>query len=104
MKITIYYYIGIIIVGIISTAVIFSSVPEDTWSDHRTGIIGVAPPDEINEKIDCLSRGGVWEHTSCSVDEPEPEPIYTITEVHCFAKQVIYNDENMGFEIYAKNQ
>jgi len=93
MKITIYYYIGIIIVGIISTAVIFSSVPEDTWSDHRTGIIGVAPPDEINEKIDCLSRGGVWEHTSCSVDEPEPEPIYTITEVHCFAKQVIYNDE-----------
>lgn len=58
MKNTIYYYIGIIIVGVISTIVIFSSIPADTWKDQRTEFTGVAPPDEIDEKMDCLSRGG----------------------------------------------
>lgn len=72
MKTRIYYYIGIIIVGIIGTVVIFSSMPSDTWRDHRTGFVGVSTPDEINEKIDCLSRGGVWDHTSCSINESEP--------------------------------
>ena len=72
MKNAIYYYIGIIIVGVISTVVIFSSMPADTWRDSRTEFTGVAPPDEIDEKIDCLSRGGVWQKTSCSIIEPEP--------------------------------
>lgn len=72
MKTRLYYYLGIIIVGVIGIVIIFSSMPTDTWSDHRTGIIGVSTPDEMNEKIDCLSRGGVWEYTSCSINESEP--------------------------------
>lgn len=66
MKI-IYYYIGIVLAGVIGAVIIFSSISSDTWSDHRTEFTGVAPPDEIDEKMDCLSRGGTWEYTSCSV-------------------------------------
>ena len=69
MKNTIYYYIGIIIAGIIASIVIFSSMSPDTWKDHRTEFTGVASPDEINEKMDCLSKGGVWQYASCSVED-----------------------------------
>lgn len=60
---------GIVIAGAIFAFFMFLSMPSDTWKDWRTGLTGVAPPDEINEKIDCLSRGGVWEHISCSIEE-----------------------------------
>jgi hypothetical protein len=66
MKTSDYYYIGIVIVGVVSALVIFASMPSDTWRDHRTEFVGVASPDELNEKIDCLSKGGVWDYTSCN--------------------------------------
>ncbi len=59
--------IGIIIVGIIGIVAIFTSLPADTWQDKRTDFVGVAPPDENKEKIDCLSNGGSWEFTSCTI-------------------------------------
>ena len=73
MKTTIYYYIGIIIIGVISAVVIFSSMPADTWKDYRTEFTGVAPPDEMDEKIDCLSKGGIWDNTSCNFESESNE-------------------------------
>lgn len=68
MKNAIYYYIGIVIVGAFFTVFMFSSMPSDTWKDQRTEFVGVASPDELDEKIDCLSKGGVWDYTSCDFD------------------------------------
>ena len=79
MKKIIYYYIGIIVAGIIGSIVIFSSMSPDTWKDHRTDMAGVTPPDEIDEKIDCLSRGGTWDNTSCSIErnlETQSESVF----------------------------
>lgn len=67
MKIAI--IIGVIVAGIIGSIVIFSSISQDMWKDHRTETIGSAP-DEIDEKIDCLSKGGTWQYTSCSFEKP----------------------------------
>ncbi len=60
---------GIVITGIIGAVAVFASMPSDTWRDHRTELIGVASPDELNEKIDCLSKGGVWDYASCNFYE-----------------------------------
>ena len=65
--------IGIIVAGIIGSVVIFSSMSQDMWNDHRTETIGVTP-DEIDEKINCLSKGGVWQYTSCSFEESVTSP------------------------------
>ncbi|MFB5621169.1 MAG: thermonuclease family protein, partial [Nitrosopumilus sp.] len=59
--------IGIVIAGIIGSIAIFTSLTSDTWQDKRVDIIGVAPPDENKEKIDCLSNGGTWEFASCTI-------------------------------------
>ena len=72
MKTVIYFYIGIVIVGIVSAVAIFSSMPEDAWKDHRTEFARVASPDGIDEKMDCLSKGGKWDYASCKF-EPESD-------------------------------
>ena len=64
--------IGIIIIGIIGTVAVFTSMPSDTWKDNRTGFIGVSSPDENKDKIDCLSRGGIWDN-SCSIEKKNQE-------------------------------
>jgi len=69
--------IAVIIVGVIGTVAIFASVPSDTWQDHRTDVIGVAPPDENKEKIDCMSIGGYWDG-SCSIEKQSQETQETI--------------------------
>lgn len=51
--------IGILIGGMVGAVAIFASIPSETWKDHRTGFTGVASPDEISEKTDCMSRGGL---------------------------------------------
>ena len=63
--------IVIIIASTVSAVLIFSSIPSEMWKDHRTEFVGVFPPDELDEKIECLSKGGIWEYTSCSFKEPE---------------------------------
>jgi len=60
--------IGIMIVGVIGIIAVFASMPSDTWQDNRTGFIGVPLPDENKEKIDCLSRGGLW-NNGCSMEK-----------------------------------
>jgi len=65
MKISI--IIGTMIVGVIGIIAVFASMPSDTWQDNRTGFMGVSLPDENNEKIDCLSRGGLW-NNGCSME------------------------------------
>lgn len=69
--------IGIMIIGVIGTITIFSSLPLSTWQDHRTDNLGVASPDEISKKIDCLSNGGTWEFTSCSIEKQNQENEFT---------------------------
>ena len=70
---------NVLIVGIISGVVIaavaiFASIPADTWQDKRTEFTGVAPPDENNEMIDCFSKGGDWDGTSCNFEESFEKP------------------------------
>jgi len=57
--------IGIVIVGIVGAIAVFASMPSDTWKDHRTDFAGVASSDELNEQVNCLSAGGVWNYASC---------------------------------------
>ena len=57
--------IGTIIAVIVSAITIFASIPSETWQDNRTGFTGVSLPDENKEKIDCLSRVGLWDN-GCS--------------------------------------
>lgn len=64
--------LGIIVVGIISTVLIFESVPSDTWKDKRAGFPGLSSSDENIDKIDCLSRGGLW-NNGCSIEIPDLE-------------------------------
>lgn len=64
-----YYFVGIIVTVVIAAVAIFASIPTDTWKDKRTEFTGVAPPDENNQKIDCLSKGGIWDGTSCNYEE-----------------------------------
>jgi len=59
--------IGIVIVGVIGIITVFASMPSETWQDNRTGFTGVPLPDENKEKIDCLSRGGLWDN-GCSME------------------------------------
>ncbi|MGY5150881.1 MAG: thermonuclease family protein [Candidatus Nitrosopumilus sp. bin_6a] len=59
--------VGILIAGLIGTVAIFASMPSETWQDNRTGFTGVPLPDENKEKIDCLSRGGLWDG-GCSIE------------------------------------
>ena len=65
--------IAIIIVSTLSAVFIFSAIPSDIWKDQRTDFIGVSPPGELDEKIDCLSKGGVWDYTRCNFEEPESQ-------------------------------
>ena len=66
MKVSI--IIGTMIVGVIGIIAVFASMPSDTWQDNRTGFTGVSLPDENNEKIDCLSRGGLW-NNGCNMEK-----------------------------------
>lgn len=59
--------IGIVIVGVIGIIAVFASIPSETWQDNRTGFMGVPLPDENKEKMDCLSRGGLWDN-GCSME------------------------------------
>ena len=47
-------------------------------------------PPTILQNFACLESESIQEPESFP---PEPEPTYTLTEVHCFPNQVIYNDE-----------
>ena len=68
----------IIVVGVVSAVLIFSTISSDTWKDKRTELAGVAPPDELNKKIDCLSKGGEWDDTSCNFPKvSESEFVYS---------------------------
>lgn len=58
---------AIIGIAIMAAIAIFGSMPPDTWKDHRTEFTGIAPPDEIDEKMDCLSHGGTREYTNCNM-------------------------------------
>lgn len=60
--------IGIMIVGVIGIIAVFASMPSETWHDNRTGFTGVSLPDGNKEKIDCLSRGGLWDD-GCSMEK-----------------------------------
>src|SRR3989338_9989437 len=87
MKIAI--IIGIIVVGIIGSIVIFSSMSQDMWKDHRTEFTGVAPPDEIDEKTDCLSKGGLWTGNSCSVEDRDPPKAIECTgDAKCITEEI----------------
>jgi len=61
--------IGIIITGVIGAITIFASISSSTWQDSRTTFQGDTKPDENKEKIDCLSKGGLWTGNSCSVPD-----------------------------------
>ena len=74
MQKTIYFFIGIVIVGIISTIFIFSSIPSDTWKDWRTGFTGVASPNELDEQNECRSKNGVWKNSGCSFEDKSVQP------------------------------
>ncbi|RDJ30991.1 MAG: thermonuclease family protein [Crenarchaeota archaeon] len=58
----------------------FAQTTQDTFTDSRTGFSGVAPPDEQNQKIECLSLGGTWSGASCTY--PPPEKI-TVLDYEC---------------------
>lgn len=64
--------IGIIIVGIIGGIAVFASISPTTWQDKRPDDLGIARPDENKEKIDCLSKGGLWTGNSCSIPDYVP--------------------------------
>lgn len=98
MKKTTYYYIGIIVAGVIGAVIIFSSMSSDTWKDWRTNNVGVARPEELDEQIDCLSNGGVWKNTSCNFEpiqhttEPNTVLIYPMTDSgHTFTTILPHN-------------
>src|SRR3990167_9694310 len=81
-------YIGIVVAGIIGSIVIFSSMSQDMWKDHRTETIGVTP-DEIDEKINCLSKGGLWTGNSCSVeDRDQPKAIECTGDAKCITEEI----------------
>ena len=87
MKIAI--IIGVIVAGIIGSIVIFSSISQDMWKDHRTEFTGVAPPSEIDEKIDCLSKGGLWTGNSCSVEDRDPPKAIECTgDAKCITEEI----------------
>ena len=65
--------IGIVLAGIIGGIAIFASIDSETWQDKRVGTIGVASPDEIDEKINCMSKSGVWDGASCNAKPVELE-------------------------------
>ena len=91
MKSTLYYYVGIILVGSVFAVTMFLSMPSDTWVDHRWEFVGVASPDELDERIDCLSKGGVWDYVTCDFDgEPKSKMQECWQLFHC-------NVENKNF-------
>ncbi len=80
--------IGIVIAGIIGGIIggiaVLASVPSDTWTDKRTEFTGVAPPDENDDRIDCLSRGGIWDVTSCSIAPDQIPGLDCLGSAQCF--------------------
>ncbi|PJB99158.1 MAG: calcium-binding protein, partial [Nitrosopumilales archaeon CG_4_9_14_0_8_um_filter_34_10] len=52
--------IGIIIVGFFGAVAVFASISPSTWQDNRTTFQGDTKLDENKEKINCLSKGGLW--------------------------------------------
>ena len=71
--------IVIIIAGVIGTVAVFASISPSTWQDNRTTFQGDTKPDEISEKIDCLSQGGLWTGNSCSVEDRDPPKVIECT-------------------------
>ena len=59
--------VGILIAAVIGGVAVLSSMPSETLQDNRPDLRGVTHPDENKEKIDCLSRGGVWDY-GCSIN------------------------------------
>lgn len=113
MKNSIYYYIGIVIIGIIGSIVIFSSMPSDTWKDWRTGFTGVSHPDELEEQIDCMSKNGIWKNNSCTVETiqfTKQKTWITKYPVNCIPNlcymediQSYYNSSNLQIEPHLGN-
>ena len=73
------YYIGIVIAGVIGAVTVFASISPSTWQDTRTTYQGDTRPDEVSEKIDCLSKGGLWTGNSCSVPDRDPPKVIECT-------------------------
>ena len=71
--------IGIIIAGVIGAVTVFASISPSTWQDNRTTFQGDTRPDEVSEKIDCLSQGGLWTGNSCSVPDRDPPKVIECT-------------------------
>ncbi|MBS3925085.1 MAG: thermonuclease family protein [Nitrosarchaeum sp.] len=68
--------IAIIVVGVIGAVAVFAAISPTTWQDNRPTFQGDTRPDENKEKIDCLSKGGLWTGNSCSIpDFAEPTVI-----------------------------
>ena len=87
MKSSIYYYVGIIIAGSVFAVIMFSSMPAETWQDHRAEFVGVTSPDELDERIDCLSKGGVWDYVTCDFDDkPKSKMQECFALFHCDIK------------------
>ena len=81
-------FVGIIIVGVIGTVAVFASISPSTWQDARTTFQGDTRPDEISEKIDCLSKGGLWTGNSCSVPDFDAHKVIECTG-KCITETVI---------------
>ena len=71
--------IGIVIAGVIGAVIVFASIPSSTWFDNRPSYPGDTKPDEISEKIDCLSKGGLWTGNSCNVENRDPPKVIECT-------------------------
>ena len=99
--------VGIVVAAIIAAVAIFASTPTDTWQDKRTDLAGVAPPDENKKRIDCLSKGGTWKSTSCSlpkiVEKTESEVLGSCTgSAKCIVEKVtrIVDGDTIDTESY----
>lgn len=79
--------IGILIAGIIGAVAIFASIPSSTWQDNRTTFQGDTKPDDISEKVDCLSKGGLWTGNSCSVPDFDAPKVIECTG-NCITESV----------------
>lgn len=80
--------IGIVIAGIIGAIAVFASISPSTWQDNRTTYQGDTKPDEMSQKIDCLSNGGLLTGNSCSVPDTAPPKVIECTG-KCITEAVI---------------
>jgi micrococcal nuclease len=79
--------IGIVITGVIGTVAVFASISPSTWQDNRTTFQGDTKPDEMSEKNDCLSKGGLWTGNSCSVPDFDAPKVIECTG-NCITEKI----------------